>query len=190
VLVFYFDRMVDKRAMNSRLFEDITEGDTAEFGRILRKVPPPACRRPRVVMSVRAVQPGLPAARHSGGEQGHLVRGPVQAARAESRVRRDTRLVDAGIVPSEIHRHRTKFRAEIDSFAAFLEDADTLHKNARFCMSLQGEIRRSGPGTSPLTPRAGLLRLFAAWREEYKAKGGPDSASPGPAPSFLSRRPP
>jgi hypothetical protein len=37
IVAAYFDRMVDKRLIRTKLFEEMIEGPTAEFGRLLRK---------------------------------------------------------------------------------------------------------------------------------------------------------
>lgn len=104
IIALYFECMVSKTSINTRLFEDMTTGDAPEFGNLLRK-----CN-----MAYR-----------------------MMVEQIGERCVWDLRLVQEGIVPQTLHTFRTKFRAEIDSVVAFLEESDDIQTHARKCMSIK-----------------------------------------------------
>jgi hypothetical protein len=104
IIALYFECMVDKRRINTRMFEEMTTGDSPEFGELLRK-----CN-----MAYRMMVESI-------GERDIW----------------DTRLVEEGIVPRSMHTFRTKFRSEIDSLVAFLEESDEIQKDPKKCMSVK-----------------------------------------------------
>jgi hypothetical protein len=105
IVAVYFDKMVDRRSVDTTLYDRMINGPDAEFGRFVRK-----CN-----VAYRRL-----------------------CADVGSRVLWDPSLVETGIVPRSLHTFRTKFRAEIDSIVAFLEESDEIHQDETRCMSMRG----------------------------------------------------
>jgi len=104
IIALYFNCAVAKTSINTLIFEEMIEGDTPEFGALLRK-----CN-----MAYRQM-----------------------VAQIGERDIWDMRLVEEGAVPRCMHTFRTKFRAEIDSVVAFLEESDCIHAHPARCMSIK-----------------------------------------------------
>jgi hypothetical protein len=79
----------------------------------------------------------------------------------------DPALIDEGIVPPALHRFRTKFRAEIDSVVAFLEETDVIYQGAKNYMTLKG-----------------FQSTFAEWTSEA---GGASRSAPSTLPQLREK---